>query len=92
MQSLKLLALNMFLLFLLISTLTPIALGLDHEMRIVNSCSHLINIGISADNFTQQHFPLNSKESKTINLPHGWTSGRIWGTVADETGTIKIYL
>lgn len=82
----------MFLLFLLISTLIPIALGLDHEMRIINNCNNLINIAISADNFTKQNFPLKSKESKTVNLPHGWTSGRIWGTSADKTGIIKIHI
>lgn len=53
----------------------------QHEMRIINKCSFSLQIGIRGDDFTPENggFVLNAGAQRTVWVPHGWTSGRIWG-------------
>jgi len=67
--------------FLLLSICLALVNGQQHEMRIVNNCHFDLNIGIKGDNYTPLNggFLLNAKNNRSVGVPRGWLSGRIWG-------------
>jgi hypothetical protein len=65
----------------LLSITLALVFGQQHEMRIHNNCNFALNIGIRGDNGTPEGggFRLNAKQTKSVMVPRGWTSGRVWG-------------
>jgi hypothetical protein len=65
----------------LLSICLALVNGQQHEIRIVNNCHFGLNIGIRGDNYTPLNggFRLNAKNNRSMRVPRGWLSGRIWG-------------